>query len=149
MSTTNLTCSYNVQFFGGTEFQMTNEILLVVAVFLVDTLSVHDGGFVGKLAVIAFTKELQTEVTTILHTHQRVVAASQIGDTFRTNVNGLQLSGRHIVFDGIGMLELTNLGTECLVVGEAVRSPVLMHHTSVEVMHEHGEPTVGDGGAHN
>ena len=42
------------------------------------------------------------------------------------------------------MLELTNSGTEGLVVGETVTRPILMHHASIKVVHEHGKPAIGD-----
>ena len=47
------------------------------------------------------------------------------------------------------MLKLTYSCTESLVVGKAVTRPILMHHTSIEVVHEHGKPTVSDRGCNH
>ena len=55
MAATNLTCSNDVQFLCGTELQMANEVFLAVAIFFVDTLSVHDCSLVEELAVVGFT----------------------------------------------------------------------------------------------
>ena len=83
MSTTYLSCGNEVEPFYGTVFQSSDEVLLFIAVFLVDTLSVHHLCLVAELAVVGLTKDGESKVTTILHTHQGVAAtASQIGHAF-------------------------------------------------------------------
>ena len=98
---------------------------------------------VSHLAVVRLTEELQTEVAAILSADEAVgTSTSKERNTLRGHINRLQFSGRHGVLDGVGMLELTQFRTERLVVGETVRGPILMHHASIEVVHEHGKPTV-------
>ena len=83
MPTSDLSCSNEVESFHRAVFQSSYEVLLLVTVFLVDTLSVHYLYLIAQFAVVGLTKNGESQVTTILHAHQRVAAtACQIGHTF-------------------------------------------------------------------
>ena len=80
MPSSDLSCGNEVKSFYRSVLQSSDEVFLLVTVFFVDTLSIHHLGFVAELAVVGLSEDGKSEVTTILHTHERVAAATcQIG----------------------------------------------------------------------
>ena len=73
--------------------QFQDDVLVVVAVPLVDTLSVHDSQLVVQVVVEQVAINLQTEVTAIVQTIERIVATRIAGDSLRADVNELELYG--------------------------------------------------------
>ena len=57
MAASQLSGSYDVESFERSVFESGYDVFEVVAVFFVDTLSVHDVEFVAKLAVVGFAEE--------------------------------------------------------------------------------------------
>ena len=107
-------------------------------------MSVHHSQFVIQFSLSHFSIQCHTKVTTILYTIERVRAATcEVGDALGTDVNDFGIGGRHPVFDGQTVLELSEADGESLVVGETIVCIIFLHLPSY-VMHELERPLVSN-----
>ena len=90
------------------------------------------------------TKEIDTQVTTIVDTEKGIRAASrEISDTLRADIYCLQYDWRKWVLHRKLVLELSETDGQFIAFGHTIICVELLHLT-VEIVHKEERPTVGD-----
>ena len=129
MSTAKLAGRNELQARERTIFQPSDKILVVIAVFFVDSLSVENIHPVGEPGIGGFSVKGESQIAAVLYAIQGVTpAAGEIYDALRADVYGLERSRRQGVFNGETVFELAQANGQRLVVCETVFGIVLLDY---------------------
>ena len=141
---TQVTGCHEAQPVDGAHLEFGDEVLLVVQVLTVDTLTTHQCQFVMEHIFEQVTIDLETHVTTVVHTVQGVrTFTSQIEHGLRIHVDQLQLGRREGVLHRKRGLKLSQTHGQFIVLRQTIVGVELLYHTR-EIMHKQKRPSVSD-----
>ena len=135
---------YYFEYVGGQYFPSCREVLLVVAVFGIDALTIEECHFIVQMLVDDVAVHHYAKVSAVLNTVQRVrTATGKVCSGLRVDVDEFHLGWRIGIFESKRMFKLTHTEVHLSAL-ERRKIEVILVDNTAEVVHKPEEPTVGN-----